>query len=143
MIAAREVAREYLALVEGWPALAHGHDRRADRPRPPRPDASWSAAAAPREAATHFEVGERLPRDALVDARLETGRTHQIRAHLPRSAIPVGGDPLYGSAGRHGLERQFLHTRRLAFEHPVTGERLEFELRAAGGSGEALGRARG
>ena len=53
--------------------------------------------------------------------RLETGRTHQIRAHLKAIGHPVAGDPVYGTPGRYGLERQFLHAARLAFEHPVTG----------------------
>jgi 23S rRNA pseudouridine1911/1915/1917 synthase len=58
---------------------------------------------------------------------LETGRTHQIRAHLLAIGHPVAGDPEYGSAGRHGLSRQFLHATRLAFTHPVTGAALELE----------------
>ena len=53
--------------------------------------------------------------------RLETGRTHQIRAHLKAIGHPVAGDPEYGRAGVLGLERQFLHAERLAFAHPVTG----------------------
>ena len=57
--------------------------------------------------------------------RLETGRTHQIRAHLKAIGHPVAGDPEYGHAGVLGLERQFLHAERLAFEHPVTGERID------------------
>jgi len=53
--------------------------------------------------------------------RLETGRTHQIRVHLAAIDLPVAGDPLYGRPGDLGLERQFLHATRLAFEHPITG----------------------
>jgi 23S rRNA pseudouridine1911/1915/1917 synthase len=56
---------------------------------------------------------------------LETGRTHQIRAHLLAIGHPVAGDPEYGHAGRHGLARQFLHARRLAFNHPETGAPME------------------
>ena len=69
--------------------------------------------------------------------RLETGRTHQIRAHLLAIGHPVAGDPEYGTAGRLGLERQFLHAARLAFAHPVTGEPIDVssplpaDLRAA------------
>ena len=90
-----------------------------------------------REARTHFEVIEELPDDTLVHARLETGRTHQIRVHFAAIGHPVAGDPEYGTRGRHGLERQFLHASRLAFRHPTTGEQLEFrselpeDLRAA------------
>ena len=80
---------------------------------------------------------ETLPADTLVHARLETGRTHQIRVHFAAIGHPVAGDPEYGSRGRHGLERQFLHASRLGFVHPRTGEELEFrselpeDLRAA------------
>ena len=56
---------------------------------------------------------------------LETGRTHQIRVHLAAIGHPVCGDPQYGTAGRYGLERQFLHAARLAFEHPVTQEPID------------------
>ena len=70
----------------------------------------------PRTAVTHFEVVERLPRTALLRVRLETGRTHQIRAHLAAIGHPVCGDPRYGgrACGRElGLERQFLHARQI------------------------------
>ena len=93
--------------------------------------------AGSREARTHFEVIEILPADTLVHARLETGRTHQIRVHFAAIGHPVAGDPEYGSRGRHGLERQFLHASRLRFRHPRTGEEMEFtselpaDLRAA------------
>jgi 23S rRNA pseudouridine1911/1915/1917 synthase len=69
--------------------------------------------------------------------RLETGRTHQIRAHLQAIDHPVVGDPEYGTPGRLGLERQFLHAARLAFAHPVTGAPVDVssplpeDLRAA------------
>ena len=59
--------------------------------------------------------------------RLETGRTHQIRAHLQAIGHPVAGDPQYGRAGLYGLERQFLHAARLAFDHPMTGRRVDVE----------------
>lgn len=127
MIAAREVSREYEALVEGCPGsrtgtidAALGRDHRA-------PERVIVGGRRPRSAVTHFEVRERLPRDALLDVRLETGRTHQIRAHLLAIGHPVAGDPQYGSSGRYGLDRQFLHSRRIAFKHPVTGEQLQRE----------------
>jgi 23S rRNA pseudouridine1911/1915/1917 synthase len=69
--------------------------------------------------------------------RLETGRTHQIRAHLLAIGHPVAGDPEYGAAGRHGLARQFLHAARLAFPHPAGGAPIDVtsplpeDLRAA------------
>jgi 23S rRNA pseudouridine1911/1915/1917 synthase len=70
-------------------------------------------------------VVERLPRTTLLRVRLETGRTHQIRAHLAAIGHPVCGDPQYGGrdCGRRlGLERQFLHSAALMFRHPVAGE---------------------
>jgi 23S rRNA pseudouridine1911/1915/1917 synthase len=79
----------------------------------------------PRAAITHFEIERALPRTTLLRVRLETGRTHQIRAHLQAIGHPVCGDPQYGGAGRLGLRRQFLHATRLAFEHPVTAAPIE------------------
>ena len=125
-IAAREVEREYIALVEGRLGSRSGT---IDAPigRSHRdPTRMAVAGRAQREARTHFEVDELLPRDTLLRARLETGRTHQIRAHFAAIDHPVAGDRTYGSAGRHGLERQFLHSHRLAFVHPGTGEKVEF-----------------
>jgi 23S rRNA pseudouridine1911/1915/1917 synthase len=81
-----------------------------------------------REARTRFELEQAYgDRAALLRVRLETGRTHQIRVHLAAIGHPVAGDPEYGTAGRFGLERQFLHATRLAFDHPATGERIELE----------------
>jgi 23S rRNA pseudouridine1911/1915/1917 synthase len=127
MIKAREVGREYLALIEGRPRSRAGtidaplgRDHRAPEKRAVR-------GRGAREARTHFEVVETLPADTLVRARLETGRTHQIRAHFAAVGHPVCGDPRYGNVGRHGLERQFLHSARLSFRHPFTGEAMVFE----------------
>ena len=66
-----------------------------------------------------------MPATTLLRVRLETGRTHQIRAHLLAIGHPVCGDPEYGRAGLYGLARQFLHAARLEFDHPVTGEAVE------------------
>jgi 23S rRNA pseudouridine1911/1915/1917 synthase len=74
----------------------------------------------PREAVTHFEVEQSYAGRTLLRVRLETGRTHQIRAHLKAIGHPVLGDPEYGVPLK-GLRRQFLHACRLAFAHPVTG----------------------
>ncbi|MDX6412590.1 MAG: rRNA synthase, partial [Gaiellaceae bacterium] len=84
------------------------------------------SGAASRQARTHFEVLELLPRESYLEARLETGRTHQIRAHFAAIGHPLTGDVTYGGARRYGLERQFLHAHRLAFDHPLSGERLSF-----------------
>ncbi|MCW2988183.1 MAG: RluA family pseudouridine synthase, partial [Solirubrobacterales bacterium] len=85
------------------------------------------SGAASRDARTHFTVLELLSLESYLEARLETGRTHQIRAHFAAIGHPLIGDPTYGGPRRHGLGRQFLHAHRLAFDHPVSGERLSFE----------------
>ena len=123
----RGIEREYLALVRGRPRSQHGRIEAAigrDRTDPTRISLD---TAAPREAVTNFDVLELLPGHALLRVRLETGRTHQIRVHLAAINLPVAGDPVYGAPGELGLERQFLHSARLAFEHPFTGERVEAE----------------
>jgi 23S rRNA pseudouridine1911/1915/1917 synthase len=122
---AREVRREYLALVSGQPdAESASIEAPIGRDRARRTLVSTRSDRA-RRAVTHFEVLERLPRTALLDVRLETGRTHQIRAHLAAIGHPVCGDRQYGGGqcGRRlGLERQFLHAARLMFKHPSTRE---------------------
>jgi 23S rRNA pseudouridine1911/1915/1917 synthase len=125
-IKAREVVREYIALVEGRLDSRSGTiDAPLGRDRRRRTRRAVKGAGQ-RDAVTHFEVIEQLPDDALVRARLETGRTHQIRVHFAAIDHPVAGDPEYGHAGRHGLERQFLHAARLKLRHPLSGEELEF-----------------
>jgi 23S rRNA pseudouridine1911/1915/1917 synthase len=125
MLKAREVTREYTALVEGHPDAASGTiDAPIGRDRANRTVMS-TRTDRPRDAVTHFDVLERLPRTALLRVRLETGRTHQIRAHLAAIGHPVVGDPHYGgvrSGRRIGLGRQFLHASTLMFRHPFTGE---------------------
>ena len=125
LLATRELVREYLALVEGRPTARRGTiDAPLGRDRRVRTRVSTDTEE-PREALTHFEVERALPHDTLLRVRLETGRTHQIRAHLLAIGHPVAGDPEYGARGRHGLERQFLHAARLAFPHPVTGAAVD------------------
>jgi 23S rRNA pseudouridine1911/1915/1917 synthase len=122
---AREITREYLALVSGHPDTESGTiDAPLGRDRRNRTLMS-TRTDKPRRAVTHFEVAERLPRTALLHIRLETGRTHQIRAHLAAIDHPVCGDPAYGGRAcglRLGLERQFLHATKLMFRHPSTRE---------------------
>jgi 23S rRNA pseudouridine1911/1915/1917 synthase len=121
----REVTREYLALVEGRPAARAGTiDAPLGRDRRVRTRISTDTDE-PRAAVTHFEVERPLAGFTLLRVRLQTGRTHQIRAHLNAIGHPVAGDPEYGRAGLLGLPRQFLHAERLAFAHPVTGEPVE------------------
>jgi 23S rRNA pseudouridine1911/1915/1917 synthase len=142
MVKARKVEREYTALVEGHLDSRTGTiDAPLGRHRRQRTKRAVKGAGS-REARTHFEVIEALPDDALVHARLETGRTHQIRVHFAAIGHPVAGDPQYGSGGRYGLERQFLHASRISFVHPRTEERMEFVSGLPGDLGVALERAR-
>jgi 23S rRNA pseudouridine1911/1915/1917 synthase len=136
-VKARDVEREYTAMAEGHLESRTGTiDAPLGRDRRRRTQRAVKGAGS-REARTHFEVIETLPGDSLVHVRLETGRTHQIRVHFAAIGHPVAGDPEYGRGGRHGLERQFLHASRLAFEHPRSREPMEFtselpeDLRAA------------
>jgi 23S rRNA pseudouridine1911/1915/1917 synthase len=126
----REVRREYLALVEGRPEAESGTiEAPIGRDRARRTVVS-TRSDRPRQAVTRFEVIERLPRTALLRVQLETGRTHQIRAHLAAIGHPVCGDPQYGgraSGRRMGLERQFLHAEKLRFRHPRTREIVQCE----------------
>ncbi|MCW2968820.1 MAG: RluA family pseudouridine synthase, partial [Solirubrobacteraceae bacterium] len=138
----RAVTREYLALVEGRPSARTGTiDAPLGRDRRVRTRMS-SDTDVPRDAVTHFEIEEALAGDTLLRVRLETGRTHQIRAHLQAIGHPVAGDPEYGTAGLHGLTRQFLHAARLALDHPVTGERIDVSSPLPGDLQAALSAAR-
>ena len=139
---ARDVVREYLALVEGRPPARSGTiDAPLGRDRRVRTRMS-SDTDEPRDAVTHFEIEEALPAATLLRVRLETGRTHQIRAHLQAIGHPVLGDPEYGRADAYGLARQFLHAARLAFDHPVSGEPVEVSSPLPPDLARALDRAR-
>ncbi len=137
LLAARGLHREYLALVQGHPPARTGTiDAPIGRHRRDRLLMSIDTDD-PREARTHFEIERLLGHAALVSIVLETGRTHQIRVHMAAIGHPVCGDPQYGTVGEFGLRRQFLHSARLAFTHPVTEEAVDVrselpeDLRAA------------
>lgn len=127
-LAAREVERRYLALAWGRFGARRGS---IDAPigRSTTRRTRMAVREAGREARTAYEVLRQYesPLVALVECRLETGRTHQIRVHLAAIGHPVVGDGAYGG-DRPGIRpgRPFLHACFLAFTHPATGERLEF-----------------
>jgi 23S rRNA pseudouridine1911/1915/1917 synthase len=124
---ARDITREYLALVEGRPTARSGTiDAPIGRDRHVRTRHSIDTDQ-PREARTHFAIERALERYTLLRVHLETGRTHQIRVHLQAIGLPIAGDPEYGREGLLGLQRQFLHATRLAFPHPLTGETVACE----------------
>ncbi len=138
----RAIERHYAALVVGKPRSRAGRIEAPigrDRRDPLRHSLDTDK---PREAITHFEVRELLPRHTLLDVRLETGRTHQIRVHLAAVDLPVAGDTVYGRPRELDLERQFLHAGRLAFPHPFTAERVDVESPLPADLGAALERAR-
>lgn len=144
MVRRHELDRRYLALVRG----SVEHERFVvDAPLGRRGARVRVAAVTGRPAETAFEVRERLPGATLLEAAPRTGRTHQIRVHLAAIGHPILGDRRYGGAGagaeRLGLERPFLHSFRLAFAHPVTGEPIAVEAPLPEDLERALRRARG
>jgi 23S rRNA pseudouridine1911/1915/1917 synthase len=141
--ARHDVERRYLALVRG----AVPHERfEVDAPLGRRGARIRVDATAGRAAATAFEVRERFGRATLLEAVPRTGRTHQIRVHLSAVGHPILGDGRYGGGGEHakelGLDTPFLHARRIAFEHPATGERIDLEEPLPPDLEEALRRVR-
>lgn len=123
----RDVERLYLTLVHGALPPALTVDRPIGRDRRVRTRMAVDDAEG-RSAVTHVRRLEDLGRFTFAEARLETGRTHQIRVHLDAVGHPVVGDRVYGRREETlGLDRQFLHAARLAFPHPETGERVEVE----------------
>lgn len=123
MLSERRVRRVYRTIVvgEGLPDTGTIDSPVGRDPTEP----ARMAAGIGRPAVTHFGVLRRAAGHAMLLVRLETGRTHQIRVHLSAIGYPVYADPIYGRAVPG--KRLWLHAERLAFEHPVTGERLEFE----------------
>lgn len=135
---AREVFKSYVALVHGVVANDAG---RIDQPigRDPKNRIRMAVVQSGRSALTLYHVRRRYESMTLLDVELKTGRTHQIRVHLSWIKHPVVGDEVYGGgrdnvvrdpelrAGIRKLGRQFLHAERLAFRHPTTGKRVEFE----------------
>jgi 23S rRNA pseudouridine1911/1915/1917 synthase len=138
----RKVKRIYLALAHGRLASRTGTIDAPIGRSPRRRHRMAVAGAASREARTHFTVLEQLGAETYLEARLETGRTHQIRAHFAAIGHPLAGDATYGGKRKYGLERQFLHAHRLAFAHPVTDQAMSFESPLPGDLVAALEAAR-
>ncbi|MGE5508693.1 MAG: RluA family pseudouridine synthase [Chitinophagales bacterium] len=124
---AHSLDRRYVALVKGR-LPANAGSVTGNIGRHPRERKKMAVVAeGGKRAVTHWRVLEELPGYTLVEARLETGRTHQIRVHFSHLGHPVAGDPVYGGqAGELGLKGQALHAAVLGFTHPCTGEALSF-----------------
>jgi 23S rRNA pseudouridine1911/1915/1917 synthase len=126
----RRVDKHYAALVQGHPDPLRGT---IDAPidRHPQHDYKFAVVAGGKPAVTHYDTVEAFRAASLLDVRLETGRTHQIRVHFAALRHPCVGDLTYGAdprlAERLGLTRQWLHAVRLGFAHPGDGRRLEFD----------------
>ncbi|MBU8975538.1 23S rRNA pseudouridine(1911/1915/1917) synthase RluD [Lysobacter sp. MMG2] len=132
-LSSRQVHRQYLAVVVG--ALVSGGTANAPIDRHPRDRIRMAVREDGRDAVTHFRLRERFRAHTLLECRLETGRTHQIRVHMAHLKHPIIGDPLYGGPLKlprgateelietlRGFKRQALHAETLEFAHPVTGE---------------------
>jgi len=136
-IRARVVDRRYMALVHGWIAPETGIvDAPIARAHGDKLRMRISDNASAKEAQTTFKVLERFEPGryddgfTLLECKLFTGRTHQIRVHMRYIGHPIVGDPTYGRGtlpANHYLQRQFLHSYKLSFTHPITGEEMYFE----------------
>jgi 23S rRNA pseudouridine1911/1915/1917 synthase len=133
--AAHSIDRRYLAIVSGTPKSGHGTiDAPLARSAANRKKIAIVQGSRGKRAATHWSRLEILKDAALVECRLETGRTHQVRVHMASIGHPLLGDPVYGGSGKkHGkllkelqFHRQALHAAELGFTHPVTRHRLSF-----------------
>lgn len=126
----RTVEKIYHALVQGHPDPSSGT---IDAPidRHPTHDYKWAVVQGGKPSVTHYDTVEAFPHASLLEIHLESGRTHQIRVHMSALRHPCVGDAMYGAdptlTKRLGLDRQWLHARRLAFVHPGSGERMTFE----------------
>ena len=121
---ARRIRREYRAVTRGCPVAGGTIDQPLGRH--PRDRLRVAVRPGGRSAVTHYRVLARFPSNALVAVRLETGRTHQIRAHLAHAGYPLAGDSLY-SRSRDGFDRPALHAGRLGTRHPATDRECNFE----------------
>jgi len=141
----RTVDKGYHALVQGHPDPSRGT---IDAPidRHPKHDWRFAVVSTGRPSVTHYDTLEAFPAASLVDVKLETGRTHQIRVHFSAMRHPLVGDLAYGAdptlAARLGVARQWLHAVRLGFAHPADGRWVEFTSSYPEDLARALGRLR-
>jgi 23S rRNA pseudouridine1911/1915/1917 synthase len=146
----REVERHYIALCTGVMTAGGTVDEPIGRHRSQR--TRMAVRSDGRDAVTHYRVLKRFRAHTLVRAKLETGRTHQIRVHLAHIGFPVVGDPAYGGRRRvpagataelntalAAFKRQALHAARLKLEHPVTGREVEWEAPLPADMAELVG----
>jgi 23S rRNA pseudouridine1911/1915/1917 synthase len=139
-LSGRSVHRQYVAVVQG--TMVAGSTVNAPIGRHPTDRVRMAVVkeGTGRDAVTHYRVREKFRSHTLVECRLETGRTHQIRVHMAHARKPIVGDPLYGGAYRQpkaateelamrlqGFRRQALHAEKLSFVHPGSGETVTFE----------------
>lgn len=123
----RSVEKYYYALIEGNLAYEKG---KIDAPIGRDPNDRKKMAVRKhhsKNAVSRFKIIEEFKNYTLVEVKIETGRTHQIRVHFSYLGHPVVGDKKYGSKNQLAAKRQLLHAKRLIITHPVTGEKLEFE----------------
>jgi 23S rRNA pseudouridine1911/1915/1917 synthase len=135
--AAREVKKKYVALVHGWVKKDSSTISQSISRDPVRRTRMTTRLAGGRAAVTHYQVARRLDtrfgKFTLLDVKIDTGRTHQIRVHVAAMGHPVVGDTMYGAPRQArgksaviGLGRNFLHSGELEFLHPKTGEMVSF-----------------
>jgi len=120
------ITRMYVAIVHG--NIEHEKGT-IDAPigRDPKSRQQMAVVASGKPAVTHFHVLEKFGEYTLVELKLQTGRTHQIRVHMKYIGHPIAGDPKYGPSKTLDIKGQALHAKVLGFDHPRTGERLHFE----------------
>ena len=125
----REVEKTYIALVRG---IVKENEATINMPigRNKNDRKKMAVEKDGKEAITNFKVLERYPKDncTLLEVKIETGRTHQIRVHLSHIGYPVIGDEVYSNGkNKWGIKGQCLHAKKLKFKHPITGKEMEFE----------------
>lgn len=128
MINKKEVERLYLALVTG---IINHETGTIDAPIGRSLNNRLKMTVTDinsKEALTHFKVLERFKENTLIECQLETGRTHQIRAHLAYIGFPIVNDPLYGKNEKNTDFKQYLHSYKITFKHPITNKLLSFEI---------------